>query len=306
MSAPLLALSAAVALSGCARHERESDDPDRIFGIAGDAEQREQMAALLPGLREGVEIHRVALVGGVRPLEEELDKYVSLDPGVEEEQLEALAAHGFMIALAPIEALDDILLAVPHDRVIDSTWMGQIRDWTALASSEWIEGTTFVDLAGESAPFSEGRFRLLTRAFTTPGPDGVGRRIRFEMVPQLHQPLADPFILDPSVENLSGQFIPGAAAAFALDGTKALLITAAAPSPPPTEVEPSESIEEIAEDDADDASPADRAPAGPRGARVRTVAEEILLAHGGQKRLLIIVTPRLEGVVDESSSSRNR
>ncbi len=309
-----VAAAAAVFNAGCAGGRRGQGAP-RGSQAAARPETPPSNAGrdLIENLTRGVEVHRLLDRPFRGTLGPRLSRYSAEPLGLSAEELEWWRSEGLRLVAVPLEdkALAELIRDLAHEPRIERIHMGVVPEWRALATAGRIEGSKFVRVAGEVAPFAGGQFRLVMRAYPVVLGDEQRERLRVELVVQFHQPRRDPLRPDPPREERMGVFIPTTGLSLDLDGRWAVVITAERPevvwsggagseaATPPQSTEPgapgNPQPEAPAGAETTAAPPGGTPPAlGPEGPRVRTVGEEALLSPEGSTRLVIILVPRLE------------
>ena len=81
--------------------------------------------------------------------------------------------NGLRLIRAPLDDLPSIKSALPVVGRIDRHWLGQTPRWTELLQGESIASHARVLRYGRPADMSDGRIRLLGRAWTSPAPAGA-------------------------------------------------------------------------------------------------------------------------------------
>lgn len=319
--------AAAVGLAcGCAANRRAQNAPRGADETARiEPSPPPSGRDLIENLTRGVEVHRLLDRPFRQTLGPRLARYSAEPLGLSAEELEWWRSEGLRLVAVPLDdkALADLIRDLAHEPRIERIHMGVVPEWRPLATAARIEGSKFVRVDGEVAPFADGQFRLVMRAYPVLLGAEQRERLRVELIVQFHQPRRDPLRPDPPREERMGVFVPTTGLSIDLDGRWAIVITAERPeahwkaAPPgaeaaetkPTrgartrnaettrapgpESPPGEAAAPAPEVGA--AQPPEAPPAlGPEGPRVRSVGEETLISAEGDTRLVIILVPRME------------
>lgn len=319
--------AAAVGLAGGCAGNRRPQDAARGAGDASPPQTSPSASGrdLIENLTRGVEVHRLLDRPFRQTLGPRLARYSAEPLGLSPEELEWWRSEGLRLVAVPLDdqALADLIRDLAHEPRIERIHMGVVPEWRPLATAARIEGSKFVRVAGEVAPFADGQFRLVMRAYPVLLGEEQHERLRVELVVQFHQPRRDPLRPDPPREERMGVFVPTTGLSIDLDGRWAVVITAERPEAhwkaAPLEADGAEAktpegartrnpaatrAPERAAPPGKDAAPAPEAgaaqppeappPLGPEGPRVRSVGEETLISPEGDTRLVIILVPRTE------------
>ncbi len=237
----------------------------------------------------GLDFHRLILVTGLETSFANVTAEIPpAEPRPDAGPPTRFAQAGFDARVVPRSELEAILTALAIHPRIDSTWMGQVLEWTPAAAGERLGRPQLVRLEEGAAAteFASGQFRLLLRAFVVA--EEQEPRLRIEVVPQFHQSSDTLGLPDLRARTLSGLLLPEYRAAFELDADSVLLLTLSRPAL--SEGEEAEST----------------APAGP-GAEdataIRTLAEELFESRDGNRRLLLVLAPRLPADRGDSTAA---
>lgn len=304
VAASLLAAGLILA-AGCARPDRERDRASRPAGPRGEGEG--EGSALVASLQRGIQLHRCLDRPHRGTLASTLAPFTTDPFGLSETTVERLRREGFRLAAVPVDEIPRLMRRLAHEPRIESIHMGIVPEWRAAASAPRIDGSKFVRVGGEIAPFADGRFRLVLRSYPVSLAEDADPLLRLEIILQFHQPRRDLISPDPSREERMGTFIPASAFSIDLDGRWAVVVTAEnpdvawggdAPSAPAPERSPTGGAVEVEGAARDQSSPAagqpPAAPAmGPQGPRVRTSGEEALISPEGDTRFVLIFVPRV-------------
>lgn len=315
---------------GPAGRSRFEDLPRQVVRDNTESVGTSRLAMVIPGSDDGLALHQLTVqASNFGAFTSALARWeLQQIPGLSAESRQALRANGFRLVRVPIENLDELLGALPIDPWIESTWLGRVHTWLAVASGRRQALRRVLRIDDRLSSFDQpGRFRLLIRSYRYTDEDET--RCRFEMISQFHLPRRDPLAPDLRAENLMGIMIPGGGASFWIDDQSALIVTTnslnryrrgqvpARLADEPDDVEPKDAQEDppgattvsaAADPDSDlpveldpgpvsvSGVPGDRSGPGrgmgPLAFPKRTIGQEILTSAGEDVVLVLIFVPR--------------
>jgi len=282
------------------------------------------LAAFADAPRIGIELHRVvidrrfdAMGTSLLRASDPARPHAGLPPAV----VESLRDNGLRIRAVPLRDLADFVAGLPAEPVLNSTWLDLAPSWQPVATGPAVRGMHVLLVDGERVEFvGAGQLRLVMRAY--PRRTETGPRIRIEALTQWLEPdfrsLLDLESAVPATRPDPADELVFESAAFALeaDGRHAFIITTAEPDEVWTTEAAVDAESPSAPAEAADGGTADAASgrdedggtaeptvgaviAGPEPADpVRTIGEELLASSNLEKRLVLILVPRLPRPAD--------